>query len=120
MQIQISNNPYKYIQEDDESKYFFLISQMNGQDSLNIIKLREKEVILNELNLVERYDNEYMKVKFPKVNEERVIAFIQYFNTINFFRIFMSYFPYFSKSPSSNRTFIFMNKIIFVAFSFKT
>ena len=81
MQIQISNNPYKYIQEDDESKYFFLISQMNGQDSLNIIKLREKEVILNELNLVERYDNEYMKVKFPKVNEERVIAFIQYFNT---------------------------------------
>ena len=79
-QIEISNNPYKYLEEDDENKYFFLIYQGFYDDELKIIKLREREIILNDLILVEKYDNENMKLKLPKFKEDKYIAFIQYFN----------------------------------------
>ena len=78
--FEMSNNPYKYLEEYNENKYFFIIYQGYNDDELKIAKLREMELNLNELSLVEKYDNEDMKLKLPKFNEEMVYAFIQNFN----------------------------------------
>ena len=77
--LDISNNPYKYLKEDDKNKTFFIIYQKYSDNGgLNIIKLSERNLILNNLILLETSDYEDMKLKLPKFNNEKVIAFIQY------------------------------------------
>ena len=77
--LEISSNPYKYLEKDDENKYFFIIYQSNDISSLEILKETEKNIILNELMLIEKDDNEILKLILPKFNDEKIIAFIQYF-----------------------------------------
>ena len=77
--LEISSNPYKYLEKDDENKYFFIIYQSNDISSLGILKETEKKIILNELMLIEKDDNEILKLILPKFNDEKIIAFIQYF-----------------------------------------
>jgi hypothetical protein len=79
-QTQISNNPYKYLKVDDKNKYFFLIYQIySGQNKLNIIRIRERNITLNKLNCIENYENEEIKLNLPKIIDEKKIAFVQYF-----------------------------------------
>ena len=79
-QIEICNNPYKYLKEDDENKYFFILyTKYPDKGQLNIIKLRETNITLNKLNYIEKYDKENLKLKLPKVNDEKVLVFFQYF-----------------------------------------
>ena len=77
--IEIDNNPYKYIKNDDKDKLFFLFyDKYSDNDEFQIIKLRENNIRINKLNYIEKYDNEKMKLKFPKINDEKVILYIQY------------------------------------------
>ena len=80
-ELEISNNPYKYLKEDDKSKYFFLIYENYSYNSeINITKLNEAKFILNKLIYVENYNNEIMRIKLPKPIDDDKIAFIQYFD----------------------------------------
>ena len=80
-ELEIPINPYKYLKEDDESKYFFLIyDNYSHIDGLNITKLNEAKMILNQLIFVENNDNEIMRIKLPKPTDDDKIVFIQYFD----------------------------------------
>ena len=79
----ISNNLYKYLEEDDEDKYFFLVFNRPSSSNiyeLRIMKLRDFYLPLKELCLTEKNNYENLKVTLPKINNEKIAAFFQYFN----------------------------------------
>ena len=80
--IEIPINPYKYLKEEekDETKYFFIVYQSFKSNEMNIIKLTNINVKLNELFYISKIRKEYLNLKLPKsINETKVVAFIQYF-----------------------------------------
>ena len=80
--IEISNNPYKYLEKNDKNKYFFILyNNYSNEDEFRISKLSKKNIEINEINeltLIEKPENEVLKLYFPKVNET-THGFIQYF-----------------------------------------
>ena len=80
--LEINNNPYKYLEENDENKYFFILYQdypSYYKEELHLVKLRRSNISLNELTLIENNENENIKLYLPKVNK-KMFAFIQYFD----------------------------------------
>ena len=80
--IQITNNPYKYLEKDDENKFFYILYENyknSNPNEFNLIKLNRTDIKLNELTLIEKSENENLKIYLPKTNKS-VYAFIQYFN----------------------------------------
>ena len=78
-EMEISNNPYKYLKVDDINKYFFLIYENYSYNSeMKIIKINQSKMILNKLIFVENNYNEIMRIKLPIAIDDHKIAFIQY------------------------------------------
>ena len=79
--IEISINPYQYLENNDENKYFFILYQNYSdfnRDEFRLLKLSRKYIQLNELTLIDKIENEYVILYLPKV-KETTHAFIQYF-----------------------------------------
>ena len=69
--MEITNNPYKYIKEDDKTKYFFILYQTYPYEvSLNIDKSIKINLSLNKLIYINKYKMENLILKFPKINNE--------------------------------------------------
>ena len=82
-QIEISNNPYKYLENNDINNYFFILYN-NGsneyKNEIRFMKISGKGIIkLNELTMIKNFDNERAIVYLPKINESTHV-FIQYFD----------------------------------------
>ena len=81
--IQMNNNPYQYLENNDENKSFFILFQNDPRtvyEEFCLIRYRKRNNIpLNELFLVENYENELVALYLPKFKESTHI-FIQYFD----------------------------------------
>ena len=80
--LEINNNPYKYLENNDENKYFFILYQYYPsyyKEDLHLVKLTRRNIILNELTLLDNNENGNIKFYFPKVNK-KIFAFIQFFD----------------------------------------
>ena len=78
--IEISNNPYQYIENNEENKYFFILYENYSSivNEFRLVKLIKKNVQLNDLIYVEKSENERVILNLPKINDS-AHAFIQYF-----------------------------------------
>ena len=77
--IEMNNNPYQYLENTDENKYFFILFQKGSYDEeFRIIKYSKTDIKLNELTLIENDEAVNLKIYLPKVNKA-VYCFIQYF-----------------------------------------
>ena len=79
--MEITNNPYKYLKENDKTKYFFMFYRTYPHEvPLNIDKSIKINMPLNKLFHINKYYMENLKLKFPKINNETKYAFIQFFS----------------------------------------
>ena len=80
--IQITNNPYKYLEKEEENKFFYVLyhnDEKINPDELHFIKLSRTDIKLNTLTLIEKGENENLKIYLPKINKN-LYAFIQFFD----------------------------------------
>ena len=78
--IKISNNPYQYIENKEENKYFFILYENYSSiiNEFRLVKLTKKNIQLNELICVEKPENERVAFNLPKIKEPTHV-FVQYF-----------------------------------------
>ena len=78
--IEISNNPYQYLENNDENKSFFILYENYSSviNEFRLVKLTKKNIQLNDLILIEKSENERVILNLPKINDSTHV-FIQYF-----------------------------------------
>ena len=79
--IEISSNPYQYIENNDENKYFFILYENYSdlyRNEFRLVKLTRRFVQLNDLNYIDKSDNERVMLYLPR-NNKKTHVFIQYF-----------------------------------------